>query len=52
MFAEVAAATGEQAIRDGVARTVLTRAELKSAALNRISRSRDMNACLLQHGLL
>lgn len=52
MFADVAAATAEQAIRDGVARTEVTREEMRASALQTIRRSRETNRCLIREGLL
>ncbi len=52
MFADVAAATAEQAIREGLARSEAPREEIRIAALRTIERSRDVNACLARKELL
>ena len=52
MFADVAAATAEQAVREGVARVESTRDDVRVSALETIDRSRQVNACLVREGLL
>lgn len=52
MFADVAAATADQAVREGVARIERTRDEERVLALSLIERSRQVSECLSREGLL
>ncbi|MBI1312480.1 malate dehydrogenase [bacterium] len=52
MFADVAAATAEQAVAEGVARSMRTRDEERIVARSKIEQSRQVNECLWREGLL
>ena len=52
MFADLAAATADHAVREGVAGVERTREDVRESARKIISHSREVNALLFREGLL